>query len=223
MLIEIAISISIICIISGLFFARTNLMSKLFKQQNASKNIETSVEALVSYLSNNSRLPCPSLDDSGFETPGCSSNLANCIGNLPYNTLGIPEKFSKDANCFPLKYIVDPNLTYKDDSIYTNKNEDFQNFFCASLNGRIFIENIENSIENPIIFVIEPSNANSRIENNTIIIPKNYNTFWIQRDLVLIKYFKSPPCSLIKKPQSPKNADQIFNEQLFDTPSSFSL
>lgn len=198
------------------------MASKLMRRQEAQKNIEIAVEALAMFIANNNRLPCPSLDQSGFESAQPSSNLTHYMGFIPFNTLGIPEKFTKDENNKPLKYIVEPQLTNESTSIYF-KND---SCFCREIYPKISLENVPPANENPIAFVIDNYDCEISINNNQIFIKKTYNTFWMKRDLILIKYLRSPPCKHATKElisTEEISGDEIFSNNLFDTQNDFSL
>lgn len=198
------------------------MVSKLMRRQDTQKNIEIAIEALVEFIANNNRLPCPSLDQQGFEETGCVSNLAHCVGSVPFNTLGIPEKFTKDEDNKPLKYIVEPELTKEGESIYFKKDS----CFCREVEPKITIENLSTPKQNPIAFVIDKHSCDISIDNEQIFIKKTYNTFWIKRDLILIQYLKAHPCKNITEPnisQTEISGDEIFNNRLFDLEENFSL
>jgi hypothetical protein len=82
-LLEIAIAVSIIGLVSGFFITKTITTGKIMREQITSSNIKTVVIALASFVANNNRLPAPSVDGNGYEYEG-----SECIyiGKVPFYT-----------------------------------------------------------------------------------------------------------------------------------------
>lgn len=198
MLLEIAIALSIITIISGFFITRGTITTKLIREQRTKNNIEIVNSALASYLAINRRLPKPSLpEDNGFE----SNNTNLAMGNIPYNTLGIAEKHTIDSKGKPLIYIVEPKLTNNFTYIYDNPEQLTSiNCFCMQIiNPKIQILSIKtaNSIQQQsdiVIFAIDSADNPPMILEDRIIIKPTTNTMWMRRNIFLIHYLKSSPC-----------------------------
>lgn len=206
LLLEIAIALSVIALISGFFVSKSVTMGRIERESRTKNNIEIVTAALASYLAMHKRLPRPAVFDAfstsyvsghrGCESTGC------VIGAVPYNTLGISEKNVLDGKGRPLVYAVHPELTDHFDSIYFDQNKmrdllELPKFFCDStILSRIKIESfLENS--DIVAFVIDTIDNPPKIvgdEGGVIIVRPGPNTFWIRRNFLLIHYLKGCPC-----------------------------
>jgi type II secretory pathway pseudopilin PulG len=191
-LLEIAIAISIIGLISGFFITKTIAAGRALRVQITKNNIETIIIALSSFVANHSRLPRPSLNDKGYENSAPETNLHNFVGRIPFGTLGIPAKITLDGNGRPLLYIVEPYLTFNFASIYEKVMEN--NCFCHGIpSPNIMINNIRNLLPDVVALVIDTDDNQPTI-SETIRVTVSKYTNWISRDRLLMQYLKNCPC-----------------------------
>lgn len=196
-LLEIAVGISILAIISGFIIRKSMVTNKLMREQQTKSNINTVVIAIASFVANNQRLPRPSETNDGIESN--SSNLR--YGYVPYKSLGISETTAKDGNKKPLVYMIEPELSKKHSTIY--KTEFNSNVFCKNVCTPTISsqQNINNDV---IAFAIDTKDHKNTIGEKIILNPTSH-TFWITRDMLLMKYLKNSPC-MIEIPE--QNTDQ---------------
>ena len=216
-MLEIAIAVSIMGIISGIFITKQTSMNRMMRTQKTKLNIEATTAAIASFLACNGRIPRPA-HDSGIE----SQNTDMMVGKIPYNTLGISEKSTVDGDSFPLIYVVDPKLTVCK-SIYSTEEifDDYDIYFCEKILAQqksIVIKN--QSDENDIVaFVLDTKdNAKNHItdfDNQKIEITPSTNTFWIRRNVLLIQYLKMSPHTL-HAPQ--RQCESTFDVMRHDDP-----
>ncbi|GHT91121.1 hypothetical protein FACS1894122_02930 [Alphaproteobacteria bacterium] len=193
MLLEMAIVISIVGLISGFFVTRTRMANKIMKARITKENIEIVTESLAAYVATHCRLPRPTGDDgSGLERPD-SSDLQNYVGKVPFKTLGIPEKQTLDGNAHPLQYIVEQYLTKPFEIMYNeNPSEDIRGSFCGKTETpKIEIDaRIVNDKKDIVAFVIDATDKLPSISSGTIYVKVSTNTKWMTRALFLARYFK---------------------------------
>ncbi|MDR2067781.1 MAG: hypothetical protein LBP41_02215 [Holosporaceae bacterium] len=205
LLLELAIVISIIGLISGFFIKKTIAANSALRIQITKNNIETVTMALASYVANQHRLPRPAADRNGYENSVVDyQDLSNFVGYVPFNTLGIPAKTALDGEAKPLIYAVEPSLTNNFGAIYEeNLSSDY---FCYPVvDAKIFINELTN-LPDIVAFSIDTADNFPKISDKiTITISKN--TIWISRDMILMKYLKNPPCKAKKQPVAPSQND----------------
>lgn len=201
-LLEMAIGISILGIISGFFITKTITANRAIRSQQTKNNIENITSAIAGYLATNHRLPRPSSNNNGLE----SEDVYCCVGTVPYNALGIPYKNTLDIKARPLRYIVNINLTDNFPSIYENYLTMDGKCFCKSLPTTITINSQQHSGD-IIAFVIDTENNKPIISGQNISIAPSHNTFYIRRNALLIQYLKSKPCQS-KVEQSIDNSEE---------------
>lgn len=201
LLLEIAIALSVIGLVSSFFITKSITANRAARESRTRNNIEIVTAALASYLAMNKRLPRPAI--SGVSgTKGLESSNPRCVfGTVPYNTLGIAERNTLDGKGRPLVYLVNQELTDHFDSIYLDQNKvgdclELPKFFCdSSILSKI---KIESHPENGdiVAFVIDTADSPlQRSEKGTSIVVKpGPNTFWIHRNFLLIHYLKGCPC-----------------------------
>ena len=205
MLLEIAIGIAVLAIISGFIIRKTMTTNKYMREQLTKSNIETVAMSVASFVANNKRLPRPSETNDGIES--ASPNVK--FGYVPYKTLGISATIAKDGNLQSLIYIVEPALTANYSKIY---GDDFDTqFFCSGIpapkisvqgnwnRGNQINSSFENLNNDVIAFAIDTKGHKNLIGENIILRPTAH-TFWITRDMLLMKYLKNSPCA-IENPQ----------------------
>lgn len=190
LLLEVAIALCVISVISGFFVSKGMILNRSLRSQAVKSNIEYVTIALSAYLSNYNRLPRPAHDKSGVECIATGSNLSDYIGTVPFNTLGIPEKYTLDEKLKPLVYIVEPELTGDFNSIY-EKEIDRRDFCKGIVLPSIVVNGICNQPPDVIAFVIDTKEP---VISDKIFVTPSYNTNWISRNLILMRYLKNAPC-----------------------------
>jgi hypothetical protein len=184
---------SVIVLISGFFITKTIMANRIMRSQITKNNIETVTAALSSYLANYNRLPLPAHDSNGYERKDPTSDLAHYVGCVPYNTLGMSAKSALDGETKPLIYIVEPCLTAGFSGVYEKSEFGGEQYFCYPfVDSKIEIEKIT-KLPDIIAFVID-TNENYPAISGKISVTALKNTFWITRDMLLIKYLKNCPC-----------------------------
>ncbi len=113
-LLEIAIGISILAIISGIFVKKTIAARRAMQEHVTKENIETITLAIASFVANNRRLPRPAPDNKGIE-----SNSQRLSGWIPYKSLGISERVAKDGQLRYFLYSAEPALTVEVNNLYS--------------------------------------------------------------------------------------------------------
>ncbi len=188
-LLEIAVGISVLAITSGFIIRKTMTANRYMREQLTKSNIETITISLASFVANNKRLPRPAETTDGIESN--SSNIK--FGYIPYKTLGISSTNAKDGNFQPLVYIVEPALTANYSKIYGNEFD--SKVFCSDIFvPKILMQTNSTNNDNSVIaFAIDTKNHRNLI-GETIILRPTAHTFWITRDMLLMKYLKNSPC-----------------------------
>lgn len=190
MLLEVAIALCVIGVISGFFVSKGMILNRSLRSQAVKNNIEYVTIALSAYLSNYNRLPRPAHDKNGVECVATGPNLSDFVGTVPFNTLGIPEKYTLDEKLRPLVYIVEPELTGDFNSIYEQE-IDRRDFCKGIVLPSIVVKGICNQPPDVIAFVIDTKEP---VISDKIFVTPSYNTNWISRNLILMKYLKNAPC-----------------------------
>lgn len=203
-LVEIAIGISIMGVIAGLTMSYFSAQNKVNRHKVTIDNIETITMAITAFLAKNYRLPRPADD--------CNGNEGNGRGKfVPYKAIGIPAKIAMDGNATPLIYVVEPDLTQDFNCIYFDSAMPYPQAFCDKhIIPTITIENAEN-IE--VAFAIDIHNSGISFQKDKVYIRQREYTTWFSRDILLMKYLKSPPCNSIKyseKTDFLSNQDNFF-------------
>lgn len=188
-LVEVAIGISIMGIIAGLTMSYFSAQNRANYHKVTKDNIETVTMAIAAFLAKNHRLPKPADDYNGNEGDGNGKFV-------PYKAIGIPAKMATDGNATPLIYAVEPSLTQDFNCIYFDSTAPYSQAFCEKrIVQKIIIENAEN-VE--IAFAIDIHNNGTSFQKDNIYIRQREYTTWFSRDVLLMKYLKSPPCNSIK-------------------------
>lgn len=114
-LIEVAIVLCIIGVISGLGFPFLNHYVKQKKALVTEDHLSTIIHSLSAFIMTHKRLPCPadpkaSVSEKGTEQESCHFKKS-FIGIVPYRSLGIPEKMAQDGYNNWISYSVNLDLT----------------------------------------------------------------------------------------------------------------
>ncbi len=202
LLLEIAIGISVIGLISGFFLTRGIAINRVAREQKTKNNIEVVTSSLASYLATNKRLPRPSSPGK----KGIESEVADkAIGTVPFNTLGIAERCTIDGNGRPLIYIVEPALTEIHESIYFDSSKILiSKCFCdSSFLPKIKIKSNEKN-DDIVAFVIDTiDNPPITTSDEAIVVSPSVHTFWARRNFFLIHYLKGSACEKEKTADDP--------------------
>ncbi|MBY0280880.1 MAG: prepilin-type N-terminal cleavage/methylation domain-containing protein [Alphaproteobacteria bacterium] len=164
-LIEVAMVLCIIGILSGIGIPALNNFLKFQKIRKTEDHMEQIFQSLTSYVLVNKRLPCPSKPGVSASENGISES--NClfsetfIGLVPYRTLGIPEKTAKDSYHNWITFAVNPSLT---DSAIKSVNASYDSdspntVFCEVEKGHIDLK-VTNSEKQS---VLDPESSNDLI------------------------------------------------------------
>ena len=192
LLLEIAIGISVIGLISGFFLTKGIAINRVAREQKTKNNIEIVTSSLASYLATNKRLPRPSSSESnGIE----SENTNTTVGIVPFNTLGISEKYVIDGNGRHLIYMVEPALTAACELIYFDSSSIISSkYFCDSVVlPKIKIKtNAKN--DDIVAFVIDTADNPPLTSDEGVTVSPSVHTFWVRRNFLLIHYLKSCAC-----------------------------
>lgn len=108
-LIEVSISLIIIGIISSIGISQLNIMNRVYRMQKTQANIDFVVKSIAAfYLANDCRsIPFPSnTSNIGYQ----DKTKAGSFGIVPFKSLGIMEKFAKNARGKWLLYKMNPNF-----------------------------------------------------------------------------------------------------------------
>lgn len=192
-LLEIAICISIMGVISGGLITYFSMYRKNNCIRITKENIETVTIALATYLAKNSRLPRASDDICGLEGQGSGKFV-------PYKELKIPPKFAKDGDGNALLYIVEPDLTQNFDSIQGNGNNVGNSFYEKFVRRRISVKEAESNAD--IAFVVDIQNRGIKFQNDRIIVNPSEYTMWVSRDMLLMKYLRMPLNTVVNYSQN---------------------
>ncbi len=202
-LLEIAIAIAVLGIISSFFLMKFTMTNKLLRTRTMKNNVETCVIALAAYVSEHYCLPKPSdhIPESEY------------IGRIPYKILGINEKDTLDGKGKYLTYAVQPHLTVE----FNRK------IYDDGTPGQCFCENLitpglRSEMGDQIIaFVIdEGGKFPNIISSEEFIAQNNRHTLVVTRDILLMKYLHSPPCHapIQQQRQNAENVALVDRDQL---------
>lgn len=214
LLLEIAIGISVIGLVSGFFLTRGMIAAKSMRERKTRDNIEIVTSALASYLSANKRLPRPSMPGgNGFESG--EGDIA--VGNVPFNTIGIAERNSVDGRGRPLIYVVEPKLTRNFVRIYDNPDElGDTSYFCEDVMApkiKIVGRNGMNIRNNDIVaFVVDTADNRPSLSGEFVIVKPSIHTVLVRRNFLLIYYLKNCPCNYERTP-TPTTAPPAAHEE----------
>lgn len=180
-LLEVAIAVAILGIVSGFALKKSIAVQKIARAKITKENIEIIAVALAAHVAKHSRLPKPSAGSDGEESsPGA-------IGFVPFKALNIPQKISLDGNAKPLTYVVELKLTTTN-MMHGSGDE----YFCrTTITPSIKIQNYAEDI---IAFVLDSTDNPAQIAEGQIEITPKENTYWVSRNMLLIKFLKDQPC-----------------------------
>ena len=186
-LLEIAAAIAVLGVLSGALIRKNLVMNKSMKIQVTKNNINTVAISLAAFVAQNKRLPRPAADFNGVES---SSHIIS--GYIPYKTLGISDKTAKDGFLKPLTYIVEPALADSNSRIF---DEMFpEDCFCKSIiSPTISMHDVNPS--DIIAFAIDTENHKHSITASSARLKPTEYTFFLTRDMLLMKYLQIAPCS----------------------------
>ncbi len=193
-LLEIAIAICVIGVICGTISKNVAIQKNIYVKQRTKENIDIIKHALADFVSVNFRLPSPSKNQNSGE----EGEYGVICGHIPFITLGIDKKHTKDGNGKEFYYVVEPELTDRNISRIHQKLElDVYsgNCFCKNYESRICLTalNIDIVDQNAkIAYVV--TDREPQIDGHMCIIETTPNTFWLTRGILLSKYLHIQPC-----------------------------
>jgi hypothetical protein len=195
-LLEVAIALSVIGLISGFFITKTLVAKKAMLAQITKNNIEIILLAIGSFLANNNRLPLPAPNNEGRERKVDDDLLSNFVGQIPFYTLGILEKNSRDGEGRPLIYTVEPYLTSSSHTkIYEDPSSLDSEYFCRPIaSPKIVVTGIPENSKNPIAVIVSSQSNPPRLSEERITISQGPDTQYLSRDMLLMLYLKNSPC-----------------------------
>lgn len=224
-LIEVAIALIVMGIITGFAVPLITSNYRLAQHHKTDNHREQIVAALAGYVLKNNRLPSPALTTQGIGAQFCD-RTETCVGYVPFTILGLPEKTAKDGYGNWFTYAVNPKLTNPKDHNIQNRV-----VFCSVSQDIIKIRNIHDhhSISvpsnDPIAFVLishgpngsgaltdqgdrteavglEEQNSQPTFEFVEGQAPNfDHQVFWITRNNLMAFYAKKP-CDEISPSQS---------------------
>lgn len=197
-LIEIAIAITVLSIITGFSVAKYGIYRKIQRERITKDNIENVTIALAAFVAKNKRLPLPS--GSSGEESTTNEHM------IPYQTLGIDRKYTLDGDANPLIYIPEPFLTQNFSAIY--EDDLSQKCFCEGYNSRITIQGMQHQT---VAFVIGTRKSKISFNQNSIHVVSDPEIFWISRDMLLVKFLKSSPCMQFSASSQKTETPDIFD------------
>jgi len=163
-LVELAVVVFIIGMLSSLGLQALNAQMARASISTTKKEEGTIKDALISYLGRNKRLPCPSTNTNppdGIETRNSSITAGNwdCIadfGIVPYATLGLPKSTALDGwgNFFSYAVSSKWTLTYNTSTTPVaggTTTNDATQAFNVGITGKILVNDRAASSGNPII------------------------------------------------------------------------
>ena len=115
MLLEVAIGLAILGVILGLSLPLMSHYQQSERLRVTQAHQEMILSALGAYGGHYEELPCPAnpYDDSGEAQAICPKS-SECVGSVPYKTLGLPKSITLDGYGNPMIYAVEPQFTNKE-------------------------------------------------------------------------------------------------------------
>ena len=191
LLLEIALALSVMGLISGFLVSKIIGAHRLRRVLVTKNNIETVIIALAAHVANHHRLPRPSHNNEGLEDPD-AGDLAAYVGSVPHGSLGLAARTTLDGDGGPLIYAVEPFLTFNFTSLRATETDLNSNFCQPLLHPRIIVGNQRNSPD-MIAFVVATDAPT--VGATAISFAVSENTVWISRDMLLMKYLGEPPAA----------------------------
>jgi prepilin-type N-terminal cleavage/methylation domain-containing protein len=147
-LVELAVVVLLIGMIAsiGVVSLKAQLASAAISATQ--KKQDTIKDALIAYLAQNKRLPCPATINTGLESRATANTPASCTGNfgyLPYATLNLPKSAALDGWDNFFSYAVSPQWTLSSSTASPIAGGTFSNVFSqafsVSISGAITVSN----------------------------------------------------------------------------------
>lgn len=205
-LLETALSLSILGIISAGGLSLLNKSIQHRKFQKTEDNFQEIIHALTSFLISHHRLPCPCKWENreiGLENSDCS--LTNDYqGVIPFRSLGISSEYTKNGDNQWITYVVNPSLTSLQLRYLNTEDETVPNkkVFCelksmplpfSLKDGKT--QNILDSTKGTFAFLILSEKERKQNPPYTIfydVKKKGYKIFWTTREQFLAKFIRMP-------------------------------
>jgi hypothetical protein len=123
-------------------------------------------------------------------------------------------KSAVDGNGKPLIYIVEAILTLASEGIYSTSA--LTSCFCKGIpNPKISLNGMEN-FENGIVAFVIDTDDNQPTLSEEIRVKISKNTFWISRDMLLMRFLKNSPCERENNTPPSTNETAQQNRDPFD-------
>ncbi len=227
------IEISIALIIMGLFASLTipliTAQHRLNQQRTTHNHQEQILAALAAYVLQHHHLPAPAASSQGKAINNCEKHT-QCVGFVPFTTLGISEKTAKDGYGNWFTFAVHPELTQAR-SQTVNKGEYFCNISAHLIRIRNIHTNqsIKEEKKDPLAIVLishgktgggaltesgsrlpahGPETKNSQGTLNFIeghAPDFDHQVYWITRDIFMAYHAKSPCTEESRKKKDLRN------------------
>lgn len=143
-LIEMAVVVFLIGILATMGLSAANSILASSTISTTKKKQELIRDVLIAYIANNKRLPCPSIDENGFEsrTTTVPNVCTGYFGTLPYLTLGLSKSAATDGweNLFSYAVSSQWTLTYANTVTATTSNNPAISFNTGD-DGEIIVSN----------------------------------------------------------------------------------
>ncbi len=111
-LIEVAIALAVMGVVAGLALPPLLSILQINKIKTTEMHQEAVMTALAAYTLRTGNLPCPANSLNPGLTPERCEGSEQCIGTVPYQTLGIPEKYAKDGFQQFMVYAIEPKFSF---------------------------------------------------------------------------------------------------------------
>ncbi|WP_038465963.1 hypothetical protein [Candidatus Odyssella acanthamoebae] len=153
-LIEIAIALIIIGILASLTIPVITTHHRFNQQKTTDNHREQIMAALAAYVLQYHRLPAPAPTSEGKAIEKCTKP-AQCVGFVPFTTLGLSEKTAKDGYGNWFTFAVHPELTQTEAQTVSRGK-----YFCKVSSHLIKVQNLHTArniieeSEDPLAFVL---------------------------------------------------------------------
>jgi type II secretory pathway pseudopilin PulG len=153
-LIEIALALIIVGILASLTIPLITTHHHFNQQKTTDNNRDQIVAALAAYALQYHRLPTPAPTSEGKAIENCR-NPAQCVGFVPFTTLGLSEKAAKDGYGNWFTFAVHPELTKTEAQTVRGGR-----YFCNVSSHSLKIQNLHTAKsiieenEDPLAFVL---------------------------------------------------------------------
>lgn len=107
---EVAIAIAVIAIVIGSLVPALLSVRVAEQARTTAQNLQTVMHSIAGFVQSSGYVPCPIHPDNLLSTSASRGNCDIAVGVLPYQSLGLPQSFAKDAYGHWLTYAIDLRL-----------------------------------------------------------------------------------------------------------------